>query len=70
MNCKDGDDDYKRDGNNIGSMFKYSGNDIVVLHEGTDGASSASDRTQTTNRDQLVINTKLLLMVYARYNLL
>ena len=69
-NCKGGDDNCKRDGNNIGSVFKYSGTDIVVPHEGTDGASSASDRLQTTNRDQLVINTKLLLMVYARYNLL
>ena len=69
-NGKGGDDDCKRDGNNIGSVFKYNGNDIMVPQEGTDGASSASDRLQTTNRDQLVINTKLLLMVYARYNLL
>ena len=69
-NCKGGDDNCKRDGNNIGSVFKYSGHDIVVQREGVNRASSASDRPQTTNRDQLVINTKLLLMVYARYNLL
>ena len=65
-NYKGDDDGGKRGGNDIDSVFKYSGNDVVVPHEGMDGAGGAANRLQTTNTDQLVINTKLLIMVYAR----